>query len=186
MTRKIIDLTNKIFGNLTVLYRAGSTRSGGTSWLCRCNCGSEVVISSDHLTRSVHPVKSCGCVIKQRIGEKHPQWNGYGEISGSWWACHIMRERNEKYRKRVPVEINKQYAWELFLKQERKCALSGIKLIISTDHHQNTASIDRIDNSKGYIEGNVQWVHKHVNFMKCQHSQQYFIDLCKKIARNNS
>jgi hypothetical protein len=57
-------------------------------------------------------------------------------------------------------------------------------ITISSDKY-STASIDRIDSSKGYEEGNIQWVHKHVNFMKRTYSQDYFIDMCKKIAEHN-
>ena len=45
-----------------------------------------------------------------------------------------------------------------------------------------TASLDRIDSSKGYVIGNVQWVHKDINIMKNKFDNQYFIDMCKKIA----
>lgn len=45
--------------------------------------------------------------------------------------------------------------------------------------------LDRIDSSKGYIEGNVQWVHKDVNMMKQNYSQKYFIEMCKKIYETN-
>lgn len=46
---------------------------------------------------------------------------------------------------------------------------------------ETTASLDRIQNDKGYIEGNVQWVHKDINRMKNIFEQNYFIDICKKI-----
>lgn len=36
---------------------------------------------------------------------------------------------------------------------------------------------------KGYVDGNVQWVHKDVNFMKSDLEQSRFIDLCAKIVR---
>jgi hypothetical protein len=58
-------------------------------------------------------------------------------------------------------------------------------LIISNSGSTGTASLDRIDSSKGYEEGNIQWVHKHINFMKRTYSQEYFIDMCKKVADNN-
>ena len=47
-----------------------------------------------------------------------------------------------------------------------------------------TASLDRIDSSKGYIEGNVQWVHKSVNIMKCDFSSDIFIGICNQISNN--
>ena len=48
--------------------------------------------------------------------------------------------------------------------------------------NKNTASLDRIDSSKGYVEGNVQWVHKMINMSKQQYSQEEFIDMCKAVA----
>ena len=47
---------------------------------------------------------------------------------------------------------------------------------------QGTASLDRIDSSKGYVKGNVQWVHKDINKMKTDFEQSIFIKLCKSVA----
>ena len=46
--------------------------------------------------------------------------------------------------------------------QNRKCAITGDEL-----PNILRASLDRIDSSKGYIEGNVQWVTAQAN--KCKH-----------------
>lgn len=183
---KLNDLTGLKFNSLTVLYRAGSNRSGGSTWLCECDCGNTKVISSDHLTRKKSPVKSCGCLKKSLKGPNHPQWNGYKEISGNWWYNHILRERKQSARTKVSVTITIEDAWNLFIKQNRKCALSGIDLIIDTTAKYNTASIDRIDSSKGYELDNIQWVHKDINFMKRTYSQKYFLEMCKKVAENDS
>jgi hypothetical protein len=48
-----------------------------------------------------------------------------------------------------------------------------------------TASLDRIDSSKGYVIDNVQWLHRDINMMKQRFSQEYFINICKHIAENN-
>lgn len=176
------DLTGKKFNNLLVLYRAGSNRAGGSTWVCQCDCGNEKIFSSDHLTRAKSPVKSCGC-SQNRRGSEHPLWLGCGEISGNWWCNHVLRERNQTVRERVPVTITIEYAWDLFLKQDRKCALSNQDIFIGEKQY-GTASIDRIDSSKGYEEGNIQWVHKDINFMKRTYSMQYFIEMCKKVALN--
>lgn len=48
-----------------------------------------------------------------------------------------------------------------------------------------TASIDRIDNSKGYVEGNVQWVHKEINKMKFTKSDIDFVHFCTLVADHN-
>ena len=181
---RLKDLTGKKFHYLKVIRRAGSNRQGSSTWLCECECGAEKVLSSDHLTRKRSPVKSCGCQA-HKSGPRHSQWKGCGEISGNWFYNHVLRERKQSTRTRIPVELTIEQAWDLFLKQERKCALSGLTLTISSTHHYNDASIDRIDSSKGYVLENVQWVHKHINFMKRTYSQDYFIEMCKKVANNN-
>jgi len=91
---------------------------------------------------------------------------------------------NNKTRKPKELNITIEYAWDIFISQERRCALSGLELAfpkVSKDKNW-TASLDRIDSSKGYVEGNVQWVHKDVNIMKNKFDNQYFINMCKKIA----
>ncbi len=78
--------------------------------------------------------------------------------------------------------------WKLFLQQNKKCALSGIELTFSKirkDTTGKTISLDRIDSSKGYVPGNVQFVHKHINIMKNKFDQDYFISLCKSIINHD-
>ena len=48
-----------------------------------------------------------------------------------------------------------------------------------------TASVDRIDSTKGYLKGNVQWVHKSINQMKSNRTDEEFIALCKAVALYN-
>ena len=67
------------------------------------------------------------------------------------------------------------------IEQDFKCALTGWD-IDAMEVNVNTASLDRIDSSKGYIEGNVQWVHKMVNMSKQQYTQEEFIDMCTAVA----
>lgn len=73
---KILDLVGSIFQRLTVLERIGSQQSNGRSkviWRCRCDCGSEVSLSSNAL-RSGN-TRSCGCLVRDTAAEtakKHP------------------------------------------------------------------------------------------------------------------
>lgn len=80
------------------------------------------------------------------------------------------------------------YLWKLFLKQNGKCALSGLGIsfggLIGEKRSSTTASLDRINSTKGYIKGNVQWVHKHINKMKWDFDQNYFLSLIEYIHKN--
>lgn len=110
-------------------------------------------------------------------------WKGCGKISGSVWyrikRCSMLKDRE--------FSITIEYVWELFQKQDGKCALSGIPLVLpksntKTGRLLQTASLDRIDSSKGYILGNVQWVHKRLQTMKMHYSDNEFIEWCKVVA----
>ena len=179
-----IDLTNKKFNKLTVIKEHSTTRNGHIRWVCVCECGNPCNILGTHLKQGT--IKSCGCLVKNNKGLKHHQWKGIGEISGDFWKSHIVRSASGQKGKRSSIEltITKEYIWDLFLKQNRRCALTNIELQFPkiTKDKSYTASLDRIDSSKGYIEGNVQWVHKDINIMKNKFNQKYFIDMCKLIA----
>lgn len=113
--------------------------------------------------------------IKRR---RHPH------IRGHYWAQLTCGAR----KRCIDFNIDIDYAWKLFEDQSGKCALSGVKLYFPTPfEHDNcqTASIDRIDSNKGYEEGNVQWIHKHINRMKMNMQEKDFITWCKKIAEYN-
>lgn len=177
--RKMIDLTGLRFGKLVVIDK-GPTKKSHITWKCKCDCGEEKYIRGCHL-RSGH-TESCGCTWYQH-GEKHHSWKGYKEISSRFFKSVFY---NAKSRQLI-FDISIEYLWELFIKQERKCALSGILLTFSANHGkiQGTASLDRIDSSKGYIEGNVQWVHTIINNMKWDMPQEQFLNMCNIISDYN-
>ncbi len=115
----------------------------------------------------------------------HRDWKGCGDISRDWWSTHVLREKSQTARVKVPVTITIQEAWSLFLNQNKRCSLSGLELSFNKRSELNTASLDRIDSSLGYTLGNVQWVHKHVNFMKRNYNQEYYIEMCKLVANGS-
>jgi hypothetical protein len=182
---KIINPINQKFGLLTVKSFNNITPCGHKTYNCLCDCGNLVIRTGTSIRRSKN--SSCGCFSKK--GNKNANWKGYEEISSDFWHSHIVRSANgSKYgnRTRKPKELTVTITevWDLFIKQDRKCALSGLDLFFPKQSKDKTynASLDRIDSSKGYIQGNVQWVHKDVNIMKNKYEQKYFIEICKRIS----
>lgn len=57
-SRKKLNLTGQRYGKLTALAPAENI-GARTAWLCRCDCGREIVVKTVHL-RSGHKM-SCGC-----------------------------------------------------------------------------------------------------------------------------
>lgn len=109
---------------------------------------------------------------------------GFKGLSGSYY-CVIKAHAREKSRE---INITPQYIWWLYKKQKARCIYSGIKIYFaqkpwSKNKRNQTASLDRIDSSMGYIIGNVQWVHKTIQKMKMELPDCDFIDLCNKISK---
>jgi hypothetical protein len=104
----------------------------------------------------------------------------YRLLTGHTTSCGCIRA----FRKRRGTPI--EYISRLLIQQNYKCALSGLDIKIyygGIDKQTNTASLDRIDNAKGYTEDNIQWVHKDINWLKQDFTQEYFIKLCHKVSR---
>lgn len=167
------NLVGKRFGKLVILEYCWSKKSGGQTrrfYKAQCDCRKIAVVLGESVVQG--RCKSCGC-LRKRKGKDHPKWTGYGEISGNFWDNIKRKDRGFKF------EISIQYIWSLFLKQKRKCALSGVDLFFNP---KRTASLDRIDSNMGYLQGNVQWVHKDINIIKLDYPQDYFIQMCENIA----
>ncbi len=116
-------------------------------------------------------------------GKDSHAWRGYGDISLSY----LGRLRWLANKKGLKFNINLKQMWNLFLNQNGKCALTGEKLKFSSGYRtcDATASLDRIDSSKGYELNNIQWLHKEINELKSDFPQNEFVNLCKKVANNN-
>ena len=143
----------------------------------RCDCGSIKEMQCIRWTRK--QMKRCRAC--QLIGSGNYAWNGIGEINGQT-LCHI---RNGAKSRGLKYAVTKEFLWALFLKQERKCALSGLPIQFTINKSEKTASLDRIDSTKGYTKDNVQWIHKDVNLMKNHFDQSHFLGLCKAICEQN-
>lgn len=62
---KFIDLTGQKFGRLTVIKQAKNNKYNHTCWLCKCDCGKEVVAESNSLKNG--RTKSCGCLRSEKL-----------------------------------------------------------------------------------------------------------------------
>lgn len=109
------------------------------------------------------------------------KFKGYGEISLTYFNRIVGTAKDRD----LNFDIGIEYLWKLFLEQNRKCAISGLDLVFSTNSRlqsQQTASLDRIDSNRGYIQDNLQWVHKDINIMKGRMPEHDFIRYCTLIA----
>ena len=182
----------EIFGLLTVIKLYGKNKDGRICYTCKCRCGNEKIVLRSYLLSG--RVKSCGClkaVTSSITGKKYIHFASEsrrkfcGNVSGTYWN-HILHNATARG---IKVTITHRFISELLEKQNGKCALTGLLIImspLSKNRCNNTASLDRINSNDGYIEGNVRWVHKDVNLMKNQFSDIRFKEICKLVLENDT
>jgi len=171
------NLVGVKFGKWSVLEKAASYK-GKSCWCVVCECGHSSTVTGTALRLGQ---SKCCNECKYKYGVRHANWKGHGEISNTHWK-RILRNA-KRSNKQLLVEITVEYAWELFLLQNRRCTLSGMPLKFGSYYsEETTASLDRIDSGKGYLVGNVQWLHKTINKMKQNMTDSDFLDFCRTVA----
>ena len=90
---KSIDLTGKVFHWLTVTGKANIKKSNRLAWHCKCRCGNEVDVITNHLT-SGH-TKSCGCLQKQVTAKMNPAIDITNQRFGKLVALERAPSRNK-------------------------------------------------------------------------------------------
>lgn len=179
------DIIGKQFGALKVLSLDKMERHPKWNrfvyhYRCECKCGNVKNIVRSNLVTG--HTGSCGC-LKRRYGSANPTFYGFGEIGSRFWGSI----KNKAESRNLSFDISIEEAWQKFEDQGRCCALTGtpINFIVSNDSKSKTASLDRIDSNKGYVRGNIQWVHKNINWMKGVFSTERFIELCRMVSDHN-
>lgn len=180
-------------GNLvisTIIPRKPRQEIAKEKYLCLCDCGRTVVRSHVYLFYSKSSIpKNCGCIVYNRIkregrkyktpNNKPKSWNGYGCVSGDWFSRIIFSAK----KRDIELEITPKDIWELYLKQGKLCALTGVYISFPAGRGQlGTVSVDRIDNHKGYTLENIQLVHKTVNRMKWVLTNDEMIQICALVC----
>ena len=164
-------------GSYTIVSYEKNNKYGTRMWRCRCECGTEVVVSTAHFNLPGR-LKCRQCVSHHLELENRVT---------TYIPCPFWKKQLYSARKRdIDISVTKEQALQLFLSQGGRCALSNTPLYFTRlgSNKYTTASIDRIDSSKGYEMGNIQWVHKKVNMMKGSFTQEEFIEICHEISKN--
>lgn len=177
-----IDNIGERFGRLIVIERIENyiSKNGKNRvrYKCLCDCGNFKEVLKESLMND--STKSCGCLRKQLLRNK--VWKGYKEISGRLISAIKSGAKSRGFE----YNLSNEYLWNLFIKQDRKCALTGYDIKFTANYknfkNNQTASLDRIDSTKGYVEGNVQWVHKDINKLKWDWSLEKFYELCESVV----
>jgi hypothetical protein len=100
-----VDRTGKRYGIWTVLKKVHSKQKTRTAWLCRCDCGTERVMSAQYLKPSLGGIKSCGCLNHlSRRGQDAPGYKRGYYKKQSGYICFRGENRNGEWRE-IPFHV---------------------------------------------------------------------------------
>lgn len=101
---------------------------------------------------------------------------------------YTLRNAKKRFKE---FDLDLEYLKNLWEDQKGICPYTKIKLELPEYKHQVEdvtvrASLDRIDSSKGYIKGNVQFISTPINYMKSDLSHEKTFEFLKTITTNLS
>lgn len=143
-----LQLEGQRFGRWTAVSMVGRQGSNAL-WLCRCECGSERLVSTLNL-RSGRS-RSCGCLRDEISAISHLKHGGsYSSEYQAWLKA--------KRRCFDPKDISyRNYGGRGIYMCDEWCADFGSFVRDVGPKPSPVHSLDRIDNDRGYEPGNCRW-----------------------------
>ena len=93
---KMVDATGRRFGNLVALFPVSC--QGKTQWLCKCDCGNELVVPYNVL--NCGNTRSCGCIGSEKVKNRWKQYredqNIIGKTFGRLTVIEFIRVEDEQ------------------------------------------------------------------------------------------
>jgi hypothetical protein len=140
----------------------------------------------------VHPTKNN--LTKKEWNDYVDKCNDLADIKQilSFLRANLTRAANRGDASQK-IEVSLDYVYRVGSSQDFFCALTGNELEFTRGGqtwlgkwcNPNSCTIDRIDSSKGYVEGNIQLITWQANCLKQNVPNDEFIEFCKDVARYN-
>ena len=150
-------------------------RNNAAYYKCRCDCGNEALKLHAELMYKHKDFQCASCAQKENKRQFMLDNGKVGDLNLTMYTYF----KNSALKRNLEFNVSIEYLWNLFLSQNKKCAITGDEII-----DFKKASLDRIDSSKGYIEGNVQWTTRQANISKHIMTMEELYEFCKKVLNH--
>lgn len=173
--RTDVQIGNK-YKHWTVINGPVKNKHNSMLWEAECDCKqSRKWFQANALTNTTRCFQCTKCAAKERIANFTLKHGRVGELTQDKYT----RLQTAAKQRNMEFSLSKEYLWKLFIKQNRLCAITGDFM-----SDIKKASLDRINSSIHYIEGNVQWVTYQANVSKHIMSMDELIKFCTKVLNH--
>lgn len=176
------DLVGIQVGKLEVLGFVGRARHGSDKWMCRCDCGNTSIVHGTSLRTC--KTKSCGCIRKETAFRMGSQRNKLKTVPGTAAKNAVLIQYKSGANKRgLCWSLTDPQALALFEGACEYCGNGPSNIKTSKKYIGNFVynGIDRLDNSRGYEEGNVVSCCITCNKLKMNRKTEEFFESIKRI-----
>ena len=168
------DTCNKEFEKEKKEYNR-KIRLGKNKFYCGLSCAGKDPNNVKHIVanRSGYPV------WEHAPKKTHDEYSKFRPI------LKLCRQRNRDF------DLTLEYLKELWESQNGICPFTGFELEARTYDEKSdnplsikSASLDRIDNSQGYVKGNVRFVSVMFNFARNKFSDEDVVEFAQAVVKN--
>lgn len=142
----------------------------------------------EEIRKNTYKCRYCGDDNPEHFGSQHTICKKcYNTLDRNRRSYAERLYKNSKHNSKnynAPYNLTMEYIQELLEKQNYKCAYSGIPFSNDKKDKYTYPTIDRIDSTKGYEQGNVCICTYFVNIMKNNCPLEQFKDIITKIYNN--
>ena len=152
------------------------SKAGRMEFYCSLSCAGKKPENKSHLRKVSKPFTSESPRYTALVSQEDLLHSSMKEF------VRRFRSRSNSKQKLGECTVTIQHLIDVWNTQQGKCCFTGVGLILPRDQVYSTispnykASVDRIDNGKGYINGNVRFVSHSVNNLRNSMSDELVLE----------